>query len=211
MIDWVLDALRTIDEMHAIYVVTNAKFAPRLEVWAPADVTVVNDGTDSDENRLGAIGDIGFVLEREGIDDDVVVIAGDNLFTSSLEGFAKLARDRQAPILAVHDVGDPTLVPNYNTVEIDGDGRITYFEEKPQEARSTLAGIAIYFYPRQVLPMIRRYLREGHNPDQPGRLVEWLYRRTPVYVWELPGSWYDIGALDQLEVARADFAAGSAR
>jgi glucose-1-phosphate thymidylyltransferase len=211
MVDWVLDALRTIDEIDGIHVVTNARFAPQFEAWAPQGVTVIDDGTDSDENRLGAIGDIGFVLDREGIDDDLIVIAGDNLFTSSLEGFAELARDRQAPILAVHDVGDPALMPNYNTVETDEDGRITYFEEKPAEARSTLAGIALYFYPREVLPRIRQYLAAGNNPDQPGRLVEWLYTRTPSYVWELPGRWYDIGALDQLEEARAEFATDSAR
>ena len=211
IVDWVLDALGTIDELDATYVVTNARFAPQLEAWAPEGVSVVNDGTETDETRLGAIGDIGFVLDRERIEDDIVVVAGDNLFTSPLEGFAAFARDRNAPVLAVHDVGDPALMPKYNTVEVDGDGRITYFEEKPRQARSTLAGIAIYFYPSGVLPLIRQYLDEGNNPDQPGRLVQWLYPRMPFYVWELPGKWYDIGALDQLEEARADFASDSAR
>ena len=108
-------------------------------------------------------------------------------------------------MLAVHDVGDPELMSQYNTVETDEDGRITYFEEKPERARSTLAGIALYWYPRQVLPLIHTYLAETNNPDQPGRLVEWLYERTPVYVWQLPGAWYDIGTPEQLESARADF------
>jgi glucose-1-phosphate thymidylyltransferase len=211
IVDWVLDALRTIDEVDGVYVVTNARFASQLQAWAPEGVRVVDDGTETDEARLGAIGDIGFVLEREGIDDDLVVIAGDNLFTASLDGFAELARDKRAPILAVHDVGDPALMPKYNTVEIDEDGRITYFEEKPERATSTLAGIAIYHYPHEVLPLIRRYLAEGNNPDQPGRLVQWLYPQTPFYVWQLPGRWYDIGALDQLEEARGEFATDSAR
>ena len=93
----------------------------------------------------------------------------------------------------------------YNTVETDEDGRITYFEEKPERARSTLAGIALYWYPRQMLPLIHTYLAETNKPDQPGRLVEWLYERMPVYVWQLPGAWYDIGTPEQLESARADF------
>ena len=206
IVDWVLDALRTIDEIDDVYLVTNAKFAEQFEEWAPRGVTVVNDETASDETRLGAIGDIGLVLERATIDDDLVVIAGDNLFTTSLERFAARVRELDAPVLAVHDVGDLAQMPKYNTVETDADGRIAYFEEKPQNATSTRAGIALYFYPRRTLPLIRQYLAEGNNPDQPGRLVQWLYPRTPFYVWELPGAWYDIGALDQLEQARADFA-----
>ena len=82
-----------------------------------------------------------------------------------------------------------------------------YAEEKPRNASSTLAGTALYFYPRRALPLIRQYLAEGNNPDQPGRLVEWMYTRTPCYVWEIPGEWYDIGSRDQLEAARAEFAA----
>jgi glucose-1-phosphate thymidylyltransferase len=114
-------------------------------------------------------------------------------------------------VLAVHDVGDPELMRQYNTIETAADGRITYFEEKPERAQSTLAGIALYWYPQAALPLVRRYLDEGNNPDQPGRLIEWLYSRTPVYVWELPGDWYDIGTPAQLEQARAEFVTKSAR
>ena len=99
----------------------------------------------------------------------------------------------------------------FNTVHTDADGRITYFEEKPELARSTLAGIALYWYPRAVLPLIHTYLAEANNPDQPGRLIEWLYTRIPVYAWVLPGKWYDIGTPEQLETARAEFATNPAR
>jgi glucose-1-phosphate thymidylyltransferase len=211
MVDWVLDALRTIPGLGETFLVTNARFAPSFLDWAPPGVTVVDDGTRSDDDRLGAIGDIGFVIEQAGIDDDIAVIAFDNLFLASLEGFATLARERRAPVLAVHDVGDPELMPQYNTIETAADGRITYFEEKPERAQSTLAGIALYWYPQAALPLVRRYLDEGNNPDQPGRLIEWLYSRTPVYVWELPGDWYDIGTPAQLEQARAEFVTKSAR
>ena len=214
MVDWVLDRVGSLEGLEAVHLVTNAKFAPAFERWATSagrEVNVIDDGTTSEDDRLGAIGDIGLVLEREEIDDDLVVVAGDNLFTGGIEGFAAEGRRRRRPVLAVYDVGDPALMSQLNTIETDGDGRITYFEEKPRQATSTLAGIALYWYPREALPLVHAYLAEQENHDQPGRLVEWLYTRTPVYAWELPGRWYDIGTPEQLEAARAEFGTDSAR
>ena len=85
--------------------------------------------------------------------------------------------------------------------EVDARGRITYFEEKSEEPRSTLSGIALYFYPRDTLPLVHEYLAGGNNPDQPGRLIQWLYPRVDVYTWHVPGQWYDIGDRTQLEEA----------
>ena len=214
MMEHVLDRLAPIEGLDIVYVVTNAKFAPHFHEWADfyerprADLllTVVDDGTESEETKLGAIGDLGLVLEREHVDDDVIVVAGDNLFSDSLEGFGRFARERNAPVVAVYDVGDLDAIRKYNAIEVDEEGRITYFEEKPSQPRSTLTGIALYFYPRSALPLVRRYLDEGNNPDQPGRLVEWLYTRTPVYTWRVPGRWYDIGSKETLRVADEAFA-----
>ncbi len=210
MADRVLDALAPVG-FDGRYVVTNAKFAPHFREWAEGkDVTVVDDGTTSDDDRLGAIGDIGFVVDREGIDDDLVVVAGDNLFSETLEDFGRLAREQGTALLAVHDVGDLELIRGrYNSIEVDAHGRITYFEEKPNEPRSTLSGIALYFYPRDTLRLIREYLGTGNNPDQPGRLVQWLYPRVDVYTWPVPGDWYDIGSREQLEEADRIFSARS--
>ena len=84
---------------------------------------------------------------------------------------------------------------------VRADGRIVFFEEKPEQPRSTLTGIALYFYPGSTLPLVQRYLAEGNNPDQPGRLVQWLYPQAPVYTWLVPGIWYDIGSRETLEEA----------
>jgi glucose-1-phosphate thymidylyltransferase len=207
MVDYALDALRTIAELDHVYLVTNARFAQQFRDWAPEGVTVVDDGTGSDEDRLGAIGDIGYVLDTTGLDDDLAVIAGDNLFTADISGFAAVGLARDAPAIATHDMGADADMTQYNVIEFDDEGRVTHFEEKPRNATSTMSGVALYFYPRRALPLIRQYLAEGNNPDQPGRLVQWIYPRTPVYVWELPGEWYDIGAREQLDAARAEFAA----
>ncbi len=168
---------------------------------------MIDDGTRSDEDKLGAIGDLGLVLEREAIDDDVVVAAGDNLFGEPLDGFGRFARDKDAPVVAVYDVGRLEEMSKYNTIELDAEGRVVFFEEKPERARSTLMAIALYFYPARTLELIQRYLAEGHNADQPGRLVEWLYPRVPVYTWRVPGVWYDIGSKETLREADEAFSA----
>ena len=202
MLDHVLDRLEEMGVDETI-VVTNAKFTPHFEEWATGKqrVRIVNDGTTSNDDRLGAIGDTGFVLDQTGLDDDLVVVAGDNLFGEDVSGFAAYGQEVDAPVLAVHDVGDLSLMSEYNQIEIDEQGRIIFFEEKPENARSTLAGVALYFYPRHTLPLIRQYLAEDNNPDQPGRLIEWLYPRTSVYTWRLPGQWYDIGSAETLQEA----------
>jgi len=202
MLDHLLDAVDPIG-FDARYVVTNARFARHFREWEGGrGVEIVDDGTTTEVDRLGAIGDIGYVLENRSIDDDLVVVAGDNLFGEKLGDFGRAARSRSAPLLAVHDVGDVELIRGrYNSVEIDVAGRIVYFEEKPDEPRSTLSGIALYFYPRHTLPLVHEYLAGGNNPDQPGRLVEWLYPRVDFYTWKVPGAWYDIGSREQLEVA----------
>jgi glucose-1-phosphate thymidylyltransferase len=207
MLDRVLERVLAIGEIDETIVVTNAKFAPHFETWAAGKrhVTVVSDGTSTEEDRLGAIGDIGFVLELLGIDDDVVVVAGDNLFGADISGFGRAAQEHRAPVLAIRDVGDLAEMPKYNQVRTDDAGRVTYFEEKPAAATTTSMGVALYYYPKAALRLIRQYLAEGNNPDQPGRLVEWLYTRTPVYTWRVPGEWYDIGSRETLAQADAVF------
>jgi glucose-1-phosphate thymidylyltransferase len=209
MLEHLLDRLEPIG-FDATYVVTNAKFAPHFRAWASGHrVTVVDDGTTDEESRLGAIGDLGLVLEREAIDDDVVVVAGDNLFDRDLGGFGKLARSRAEPLLAVYDIGSLDEMRKFGAVEVDSEGRIVGFEEKPAEPRTTLAALALYHYPRATLPLVRRYLAEGRDPDQPGRLVAWLHGFTPVYTWRFEGRWYDIGSRETLETADAELSARS--
>jgi glucose-1-phosphate thymidylyltransferase len=97
-------------------------------------------------------------------------------------------------------------IKKYNALTLTDDGRITFFEEKPKNPTSTLTAIALYYYPRATLPLIRQYIADGNNADQPGRLVQWLYPRVPVYTWTVPGIWYDIGSKETLEEANRIFA-----
>jgi glucose-1-phosphate thymidylyltransferase len=212
MIEYVIDNIAPIG-VDRIYVVTNEKFAGHFQKWADGyrskgpklNFTIVNDHSTDDTNKLGAIGDINLVITKENVDDDLIVVAGDNLFSESVEGFGKFAREKKAPVLAVYDVGSLEQIKKYNSISIDGEGKITYFEEKPKVPTSTLTGIALYYYPKDTLKLIKQYVAEGNNPDQPGRLVQWLYTRTPVYTWTVPGIWYDIGSKETLEEANRIF------
>jgi len=213
MIEYVLDNIAPIGGIDRVYVVTNEKFAGHFQQWSDGyratgsklQFTIVNDHSTDDSNKLGAIGDMHLVLTREKVDDDLIVVAGDNLFDQSLEGFGEVCRQKKAPVLAVYDVGSLEEIKKYNSITLDAEGKITFFEEKPKAPTSTLTGIALYYYPKSVLPMIHQYMAEKNNPDQPGRLVQWMYQRTPVYTWRVPGIWFDIGSKESLEEANVIF------
>ena len=213
MLEHVLDNVHTIEAIDQAYVVTNAKFVNHFQKWADGyqrpnlnfSFTIVNDHSTDDSNKLGAIGDLHLVLTTYKIDDDIIVVGGDNLFSNDLREFGEYCQQMNAPVTGVYDVGDLEQIKKYNAIEIDENNRITYFEEKPQEPKSTLTGIALYYYPKSVLPLIHQYIAEGNNPDQPGRLVQWLYPRVPFHVWKVPGLWFDVGSIETLEEANRVF------
>ena len=213
MLEHVLDNIASIRAIEHAYVVTNAKFATHFEKWAESysrpdlhfSFSIVNDQSTDDSNKLGAIGDMHLVMRKYLLDDDIIVVGGDNLFSNDLAEFGEYCEQKKAPVTAVYDVGDLEEIKKYNAIEIDADGRITFFEEKPKVPKSTLTGIALYYYPQSVLPLIHQYIEEGNNPDQPGRLVQWLYPRTPFYTWKVPGLWYDVGSIETLEEANRVF------
>lgn len=213
MLEHVIDNLSAIPDLRDIFIVTNNKFASHFTTWAKEyaankkayNFHVINDGSTSDSDKLGAIGDIHFVVQQEKLHDDLLIIAGDNLFNRPVDGFAAFGQKKKASVLALYDVGDLEAIKKYNSVTTDADGRITFFEEKPKQPTSTRTGIALYYYPAEVVKMIDTYIKEGNNPDQPGRFVQWLYPRVPVYTWDVPGVWFDIGSKETLDEANRIF------
>ena len=150
---------------------TNSKFAAAFETWAASSgstVRIVDDGTSDEETKLGAIGDLDLAIREAAIDDDLIVLAGDNLFSESLAPFAELGREKAAAAIGVYDVGDLEAIRRYNAIELDGEDRVTFFEEKPEQPRSTLTGIALYFYPQALLGLVREYLDGGEQPRSAG-------------------------------------------
>ena len=204
MIDYLADKIDEVGDVEAIHVVTNSRFAADFEAWAssrsgPVPVRVHDDGTTSNNDRLGAIGDLRFVIERAGLEDeDLLVVAGDNLFDFSLEEYVAFWRSRGGSAIGVHDVGDLDLARRYGIVELDDSDRVVSLVEKPERPAGTLASIAAYLFRAEHAALVRKYLEEGNAPDQPGRFVVWLYPRVPVHGYRFQGDWLDIGDREQL-------------
>jgi glucose-1-phosphate thymidylyltransferase len=209
IVQWVVENLTSIPDLETVYIVTNNKFAADFQTWSEEyqrkhpefRFKVLNDGSTTDEDKLGAIGDINFVVTRENLtQSSLLVVAGDNLFTESLANFVTCAKGTDATV-AVYDVSDLEAIKKYGNITVDADGIITRFEEKPQRPQGTLAAIAIYYYSPAVLSLLTTYLAAGNNPDQPGRFVQWLYTRKPVKTYQITGQWLDIGSKETLEKA----------
>jgi glucose-1-phosphate thymidylyltransferase len=203
MLDWIVDRIREVDAVDALHVVTNSKFAASFTAWADGahgiPIAIHDDGTSSDDDRLGAIGDIQFVFAAASIDDDFLVIAGDNLFEFSLADYVAFWQTKgRASAIAVHDVGSLDLARKYGIAAVDSENRVVDLVEKPADPQSTLAATATYIVHREHVPLVGRYLDEGNAPDPPGVFFAWLQEREPLYAYAFTGYWRDIGDRAQL-------------
>jgi glucose-1-phosphate thymidylyltransferase len=208
MIDYLYAKLADVTDLTAVHVVTNHRFAAAFTKWAavhsgPPPLHIHDDGTRTNAERLGAIGDIQLVVARAGLqNEDLLVVAGDNLFDFSLADFVRFwQRKGDGSCLAVYTCPDLELVKQYSAVTLATNDRVCGFVEKPAHPTTRTVGIATYLYHRAHVPLIDAYLREGHSPDQPGNFMAWLYRQAPVYGYRIGGEWRDIGDLEQLRQA----------
>ncbi len=208
IVDYLYDKVAEVSEIDGVHVVTNHKFAGGFRDWADKHggkipIFVHDDGTLSNDDRLGAIGDILFTIEKGHLDgDDLLICAGDNLFDYSLAEYVAYWRTKgEASALALYQCKDVELVKQYSIVELDPTDRIVSFIEKPKNPTTNLVGTATYIYHRKHIPLIRQYLAEGNSPDQPGHLVAWLHKRAPMYGYRFKGGWFDIGNLQELLTA----------
>jgi glucose-1-phosphate thymidylyltransferase len=203
MADWILDSIAASGEIDELHLVTNGVYARAFQEWgADRGVVVHDDGTRTNDDRLGALGDIQFVLDRIDKDEEgLLVVAADNLFELSLADLIAFRRAHGGSALAVHRLADQGLAHLYGIVELAGDDRILGMEEKPERPRSDLAATAIYLFSAEHLVLLSQYLAEGNLPDPPGRFVVWLSEREPVYGFRFSEPWLDIGDPVQLHDA----------
>lgn len=204
LLDYIVDEVNTINEVDDIYLITNAKYAPHFEKWAKKKnnikkITVINDGTTSNTDRLGAIGDIKYTIDKMKIQDDLLIIAGDNLFTFKLKDMMDYYNKVKVPVVSVKEINDKNVLKGLAVVAADENNTMTDCVEKPEDPKSNLGAYAEYIYPKQIIEMIDQYINEGNNKDAPGNLVSWLYKRTTVKVFKFDGECYDVGTHESLK------------
>lgn len=208
IINYILEEINSLDAVDSIFVISNHKFAKNFEEWAantpnPKPITVIDDGTDSDETKRGAIGDILYTIEQGNIDDDVVIIAGDNLFTYSLKEYYDFYNEKGADCVCVKQFDDMEMIKQLGVVLMDENNKVLDLEEKPQQPKSNKAAFATYMYTKDTVKMFKEYLDEGNSPDAPGYFLQWLHKKKPVYGYVMNGECYDIGTHKALEEVRA--------
>lgn len=204
IINYIVEQINTIDVVDEIYVVTNHKFINSFAGWqnetvSRAKITVLDDGSTEEQNRKGAIGDIAFVIEKMNIDDELLVVAGDNFFTYLLKDYYDFYKQKQRDCVCVKIWQDKSTLRNFGIALLDEKGKVLEIEEKPEEPKSNTVVFATYFYTKDTVPLFQKYLSEGNNPDAPGNFPAWLYKQKEVYAYTFKGECYDIGTRQSYE------------
>jgi len=209
---YLFDLIEPLKGLDEVFIVTNKKFYRNFEEWkqgfrSSKKITVIDDGTTSNETRLGATGDIEFVIEKENIKDDLLVLAGDNLFEADLSKFTDFCISKRPSVtIGLYDIKDLILASSYGIVSIDKNSKVVDFKEKPAKPESTLAAMCLYFFPKEKLDIMKRYRETDNAKDAPGYFLEWLYKREPVFGCVFKDKkWFDIGDKKSLEEADKEF------
>jgi len=214
VIDRIFADLEADERVDTVYVSTNERFADDFrdhlaESEFEKPQLSVEDTSEEDE-KFGVVGALAQLVEREEVDDDLVVIAGDNLISFDVGDFVDFFEDKGSSCLAAYDVGSKELAKAYGLVELDGD-RVVEFQEKPEDPNSTLVSIACYAFTEETLPLLERYLEDGNNPDEPGWFLQWLQSRKPVYAYVFEEAWFDIGTPESYLEAVGWYLGGDSR
>lgn len=213
LVDHILDKIKALPGLDEVLVITNDKFEGHFQKWAkeiakkfPVPITIINDRTTSNEDRLGSVGDINFAVRDRKINADLLVLGGDNLFDYSLADFLKFARAK-APAVSIglydiHNLRDATM---YGVAQLDSQGKVVLFEEKPAKPKSTLIAMCFYYFPYKTLAYLPEYIKASGKLDKAGDYIRWLAEEKGVYGFKFDGKWYDIGSLEAYRDAQRDF------
>jgi len=209
IVEHILAKIEKIDEIDEIFLVTNNKFYQHFVDWhdnyqSNKNIKIINDGTLSNEDRLGAVGDLNFVLKKENIKDDLLLIAGDNLFGFSLRDFINFNKDKKTSIVAFYDLKDLMKVKGKYGVGILNGSKVIDFEEKPLVPRSSLASTACYLFSRDDLNLVDVLINEK-SADNPGDLIKYLTERSEVHGFVFDEHWFDVGSFESLDIARKKY------
>ena len=211
ILDRMLDDIDTIPEIDEHIVVTNHKFAGIFEKWAGLrcsgkPIRILDDGTTTNETRLGAVRDLVLAIETFGIDEDILVVAADNILDFSFRGFVEAFHSKGTSMIMCHHEPELYKLQRTGVIAVDADMRVLLMQEKPQEPLSHLAVPPFYIYRKEDLPLIRSSIANGCGADAPGNLAHYLVDRTVIHAWMMPAGRFDIGSLDTYEEAKRKYA-----
>lgn len=202
IVEYILSKIEEVKNIDGVYVVTNNKFYGHFEKWKATyrgNIKIINDMTNNNEDRLGAVGDIGFVVKNEKIDDDLMVIAGDNLFDYSLVNLHNHFIEKNGSVVAIRTLDDrKKAAGKYGVVDFDDKSRIIDFEEKPEYPKTNFAATACYIFSKSDVQKLEKCIEEKNNPDNLGDFVNWLSLKSKVYGFVFNDSWYDVGNKEEL-------------
>ncbi len=211
IIDRILDKVAALKDVDSICIITNAKFFKDFSDWRKASkykdkITLVNDGTATNETRLGAIKDLEMAIREKAIDDDLLVVAGDNLFDFDLSKFLGFAKDSSDGVsVALYDIKSVESAKNFGVVKTDKGNKVIDFEEKPERPKSTLVSTGIYYFPKKEISSIKEYVRLENKLDAPGYYIGWLSKAHKVYGFPFTENWYDIGSIESYKKADKEY------
>ena len=208
ILDWLVDDIDAAGVVDEYVVISNHKYAHHFESWAKTKtmkVTVVDDGTSSNETRLGAVKDIQFAIEALQLDDDMLVIAGDNVLSFSLTKFIRYALEKKTSCIMRYFEENEKKLTKCGVVQIDETDRILGMEEKPVQPKSHWCSPPFYYYTREDASLVAKGIEAGCGTDAPGSYIAWLCTQTPVHAMEMPGCRFDVGNLESYEKIKKEY------
>ncbi|MBQ2101236.1 MAG: nucleotidyltransferase family protein [Lachnospiraceae bacterium] len=208
ILDWLLEDIDKSGEVDGYVVISNHKFAKHFEEWAAGHklpITVLDDGTETNETRLGAVRDIQFAIDSLGLSEDLLVIAGDNLLNFSLTDYIAYQRKKDSTCVMRYYEPDVNKLRKTGVAEVDADDRILNMEEKPAEPKSNWCTPPFYIYKASDVPLVKKGIESGCGVDAPGSFIAWLATQTSVYAYEMPGRRFDIGNLESYKEVQENY------
>lgn len=208
ILDWLVDDIDTLGEVDEYVVISNHKFAHHFEEWAAKKsqrITVVDDGTSTNDTRLGAVCDVQFAIDKLSLDTDMLVIAGDNVLDFSLTRFISYAKEKGASCIMRYYEPETKKLLKSGVVTVDPSDRVLRMTEKSPEPATNWCTPPFYYYTASDAKLVKAAIDEGCGTDAPGSFISWLCERSPVYAMEMPGKRYDIGNLESYEAVKKEY------
>jgi len=205
MLDYVIASLEPVPTLEEIFISTNMKFQSQFEEYLKnlrmKKIRLFVEETRSEEEKMGSVGALGYLIRENRIDDELLVVGGDNIFSFKMTDFIDYFHAKKADAIALYDIKSREKARLYGVVQIDEKYKIIDFQEKPENPQSTLISTACYAFTRKGVQSVLTYLEEGNDPDKMGHFIEWLYKHKDVYGFVFTGTWFDIGSFESYRAA----------